>query len=168
MQTHRAVERKVKSRSELQRIVEEAKAEGKTVVFTNGCFDILHIGHVRYLQDARALGDILVVGVNTDSTVRRLKGEDRPIVPESERAEVLSALECVNYVTIFDEDTPVELILAIKPNVHVKGGDYKPEDLPESDVVRKTGGVVKVIPYAGTNTKGYSTTGLIDTILRKI
>lgn len=168
MQTHRAVERKEKSRSELQHIVEEAKAEGKTVVFTNGCFDILHIGHVRYLQDARALGDILVVGVNTDSTVRRLKGEDRPIVPESERAEVLSALECVDYVTIFDEDTPVELILAIKPSIHVKGGDYKPEDLPESDAVRKIGGVVKVIPYAGTNTEGYSTTGLIDTILRKI
>ncbi len=168
MQNHRAAEWKVKSRSELAKIVEEAKAAGKTVVSTNGCFDILHIGHIRYLQDARACGDIMVVGVNADSTVRALKGEGRPVVPEKERAEVLAALECVDYVTIFGEDTPVELILAIKPDVHVKGGDYRPEDLPESEAMRRIGGTVQVIPYSGTNTEGHSTTGLIDTILRKL
>ena len=95
-------------------------------MFTNGCFDILHIGHVRYLEAARALGDVLVVGVNTDDSVRRLKGPDRPLNPEAERAEILAALECVDCVTLFDEATPIELILAIKPDIHCKGGDYVP------------------------------------------
>ncbi|MCE5323909.1 threonylcarbamoyl-AMP synthase [bacterium] len=161
---HRAAERKVESRSELKKIVGQAKSEGKKVVFTNGCFDILHIGHVRYLQDARALGDILVVGVNSDRSVRRLKGEGRPVVAQSERAEVLAALECVDYVTIFDEDTPIELIMAIMPDIHVKGGDYRPEDLPEAEVMRKIGGVVHVIPYSDTDSHGHSTTNLIEKV----
>lgn len=160
--SYRAALWKVKSRSELAGIAEQSKKEGKKVVFTNGCFDILHIGHVRYLQDARALGDVLVVGVNSDQSVRKLKGESRPIVPQAERVEVLAALECIDYVTIFDEDTPVELITAIKPDIHVKGGDYKPEDLPEAEVMRKIGGVVLVIPYSGTDTRGHSTTHLIE------
>lgn len=162
----RAAEYKVKERAELVNALEEAKAGGKTVVFTNGCFDILHIGHVRYLQDARAQGDVLVVGVNSDSSVRKLKGPERPVVHESDRVEILSALECVDYVTIFPEDTPVELILAIRPDVHVKGGDYKPEDLPEADAVRSVGGEVRIVTYTSTATEGRSTTNLIGRIVR--
>lgn len=162
----RAAEYKVKSRSELVKAVEEARSRGKTVVFTNGCFDILHIGHVRYLQDARALGNVLVVGVNSDDSVRRLKGPGRPVVPEFERVEILSALECVDYVTIFAEDTPVELILAIRPGVHVKGGDYKPEDLPEAEAVRSVGGRVEIVSYTSTETQGRSTTNLIGKIVK--
>ncbi|MCE5200518.1 MAG: D-glycero-beta-D-manno-heptose 1-phosphate adenylyltransferase [Armatimonadota bacterium] len=158
----RAAETKVQTRSDLQKIVEEAKGQGKTVVFTNGCFDILHIGHVRYLQDARALGDMLVVGVNSDSSVSRLKGPERPVVPEDERMEILAALECVSYVTLFNEDTPVELITAIKPNIHTKGGDYNPDDLPEADTVRAVGGRIELIPLNKTETHGRSTTRLIE------
>lgn len=161
----RAASHKVKRRSDLRRAVEEAQRAGRTVVFTNGCFDILHIGHVRYLQDARALGDLLVVGVNSDDSVRRLKGPERPVVPEFERVEILSALECVDYVTIFTEDTPVELIVAIRPDVHVKGGDYRPEDLPEADAVRSVGGRIEIVPYTSTETQGRSTTNLIGKIL---
>ncbi|MCL5104403.1 MAG: D-glycero-beta-D-manno-heptose 1-phosphate adenylyltransferase [Armatimonadetes bacterium] len=151
---------KVVRRSELARLIEGAKSGGKTVVFTNGCFDILHIGHVRYLQAARSLGDMLVVGINTDDGVRRLKGPGRPLNPEFERAEVLAALECVDYVTLFDEDTPTELILAVKPSIHSKGGDYAPEDLPEAEAVARVGGRVEVIPFSATRTEGISTTGL--------
>lgn len=153
-------------RSELQKAVEDAKQQGKSVVFTNGCFDILHIGHVRYLQDARAEGDLLVVGVNSDDSVRRLKGPDRPVVPEFERVEILAALECVDYVTIFPEATPVELILAIRPDVHVKGGDYRPEDLPEADAVHSVGGRIQIVPYTSTETEGRSTTNLIGKIVK--
>lgn len=163
--TFRAACRKVKKWSDLREEVERAQREGKTVVFTNGCFDILHIGHVRYLQDARALGDILVVGVNSDDSVRRLKGPDRPVVPEFERVEILSALECVDYVTLFTEDTPIELILALKPDIHVKGGDYRPEDLPEAEAVRKVGGRIEIVPYTSTETQGRSTTNLIGKII---
>lgn len=150
----------------LRGLVEQAKGQGRTVVFTNGCFDILHIGHVRYLQDARALGDLLVVGVNSDDSVRRLKGPDRPVVPEFERVEILAALQCVDYVTIFAEDTPVELILTVKPDIHVKGGDYRPEDLPEADAVLSVGGRIQIVPYTSTETEGRSTTTLIGKIVR--
>lgn len=162
----RAAQRKVKRRSELCKVLEQARAEGKTIVFTNGCFDILHIGHVRYLQDARSLGDLLVVGVNSDDSVRRLKGPERPVVPEFERVEILAALECVDYVTIFTEDTPVELILAIRPHIHVKGGDYRPEDLPEADAVRSVGGRIEIVSYTSTDTEGRSTTNLIGKIVK--
>lgn len=128
------------------------------VVFTNGCYDLLHVGHVRLLQMARALGDILVVGVNSDASVRRLKGDTRPIVGEAERAEVLAALACVSYVTIFDEDTPVETIRALRPNVHVKGGDYGPEDLPEMPALREIGATVEIFPLVN----GSSSTRLIE------
>jgi len=162
----RAAERKVKRRSQLIEIVNQAKEAGKEVVFTNGCFDILHIGHIRYLQDARSLGDMLVVGINADATVRKLKGPERPVNSVLERTEVLAALECVDYVTIFEEDTPVELITAIKPTLHVKGGDYKPEDLPEANAVRAIGGKVHVITYSVTDTEGYSTTEVISRIMQ--
>ncbi|MCX6344694.1 MAG: D-glycero-beta-D-manno-heptose 1-phosphate adenylyltransferase [Armatimonadetes bacterium] len=160
----RNTQSKIRRRSEVACFVEEAKAMGKDVVFTNGCFDILHIGHIRYLQAARALGDVLIVGVNTDDSVRRLKGPDRPFISEFERAEIVAALECVDCVTLFGEDTPVELILAIKPDIHSKGGDYKPEDLREADAMRSIGGRVEVITYTVTDTQGKSTTNLIERI----
>jgi rfaE bifunctional protein nucleotidyltransferase chain/domain len=142
---------------ELERRLAPLRDAGGRVVFTNGCFDLLHVGHVRCLQAARGLGDALVVGVNSDASVRRLKGETRPLVPEGERAEVLAALACVDYVTIFDESTPVRLLEHLRPEVHVKGGDYREEELPEASLVRSWGGRVVILPF----TPGYSTTGLI-------
>lgn len=165
VKTDRAVrpaQSKIIRRSELARVVSEAKAHGRAVVFTNGCFDILHIGHVRYLQQARAMGDVLVVGVNSDDSVRTLKGPARPVVPEFERLEVLAGLECVDWVTLFAEDTPIELIEAIKPSIHVKGGDYRVQDLPEAEVVERNGGRVVIVPYGSTRTEGYSTSGLLE------
>lgn len=159
--TFRQAHTKILGRPEAAKAVEQAKSEGKRVVFTNGCFDILHLGHIRYLEAARALGDMLVVGVNTDDAVRRLKGPDRPLIPESERAEVLAALECVDYVTLFNEDLPIEVILALKPDIDTKGGDYKIEDMPEAEAVHSVGGRVELIPFTKTRTEGKSTTDLI-------
>ena len=128
------------------------------VVFTNGCFDLLHIGHVRYLQEARAQGDVLVVGLNADASVRRLKGESRPIQCEEDRGEILSALSCVDFVTIFAEDTPYTLIQAVQPDVLVKGGDWAIEDIVGSDIVLAKGGEVKSLQFV----KGRSTTNIIN------
>lgn len=122
------------------------RADGKRVVFTNGVFDILHVGHLRYLEAARALGDALLIGVNADDSVRRLKGPTRPINPELERAELLAALRCVDGVCVFGEDTPIELIRAVRPDVHAKGGDYaSPDVLPETPLVRALGGEVVIL-----------------------
>jgi rfaE bifunctional protein nucleotidyltransferase chain/domain len=131
-----------------------------TVVFTNGCFDILHRGHVEYLCAARSLGDSLVVGVNTDASVRRLKGEGRPVVREDDRAFVLAGLGCVDAVTLFDEDTPAELIAALVPDVLVKGGDYSPDAVVGRDVVEAAGGRLVLIPFVA----GRSTTGILQRI----
>ena len=128
------------------------------VVFTNGCFDILHRGHVTYLEQARLLGDALVVGINTDASVARIKGPGRPLVPEADRAIILAALTSVTAVTLFDEDTPAELIAALLPGVLVKGGDYLPDDIVGADTVEQGGGRVVVIPYV----EGHSTTELIQ------
>lgn len=128
------------------------------LVFTNGCFDILHRGHVEYLYAARALGDALVIGVNTDASVRRLKGEGRPVVSLEDRLYVLAGLACVDAVTPFEEDTPRDLIAALSPDVLVKGGDYRPEDVVGSDEVRTAGGQVRILPFVG----GRSTTGIIQ------
>lgn len=135
---------------------------GRTrIVFTNGVFDILHVGHVRYLQAARALGDALLVGVNSDDSVRRLKGPTRPLNPENERAEVVAALACVDGVCVFGEDRPDVLIQAVRPSVHAKGGDYaSPDALPETPLVRALGGTVVLLPLAA----GRSTTRLIERI----
>ncbi len=135
--------------------------KGKKVVFTNGCFDILHAGHVRYLKKARSLGGMLVVGMNSDSSVRMIKGEKRPIVPGRERAEVLSALECVDYVVQFSEDTPAKLIEAICPDVLAKGADWAARDIVGGEFVRKNGGRVARI----TLLKGRSTTNIIRRVL---
>jgi rfaE bifunctional protein nucleotidyltransferase chain/domain len=121
------------------------KARGSRVVLANGCFDILHAGHVRYLEGARGLGDVLVVGVNSDEQVARLKGAGRPVLPERERAELVASLQAVDLVTIFSEPTVTELLLALKPNVHAKGTDYTEETVPERDVVRSYGGQVAIV-----------------------
>jgi len=121
------------------------KEKGRIVVLANGCFDLVHAGHVRYLQGARALGDILVVGINSDNQVTKLKGEGRPILLERDRAEIVASLEAVDLVTIFDEPTVTELLLAIRPDIHAKGTDYTVETVPERDVVRSLGGCVRIV-----------------------
>jgi rfaE bifunctional protein nucleotidyltransferase chain/domain len=131
---------------------------GKKVVFTNGCFDLLHIGHVRYLQEARALGDLLVVGINTDNSVKKLKGPDRPVQNESDRAEILAALDCVSFTTLFGEDTPEKLIHSIRPDILVKGGDWAVKDIVGGDFVLSYGGSVKSLPFVA----GRSTTSIVE------
>lgn len=148
--------------AELQKRVRVLRRQGKRVVFTNGCFDILHPGHVRYLRAARRLGDILVVAVNSDASVRRLKGAGRPFVPLRDRCEVLAGLASVDYVTSFRDDTPLRLIERLQPDVLVKGGDWKPDQIVGAGVVRRRGGVVRSLPFA----RGYSTTELVDRIRR--
>ena len=147
----------------LLRIIKNLKTRGKRIVFTNGCFDLLHIGHIRYLEKARTLGDILVVGVNSDSSVRILKGPKRPILPVKERAEILSGLGCVDYITIFNEQDPLKLITSLHPHVLVKGGDWTKEQIVGGDVVERSGGKVVIISFV----KGTSTSNLIGTILKK-
>lgn len=133
------------TRDNLSAFAAALRAHGQRIVFTNGCFDILHVGHVRYLGAARALGDCLVVGLNSDTSVRRLKGPERPVNEEADRAEVLDALRAVDYVTIFDEPTAAEIIEIIRPDVYVKGGDYTIATLPEAEIVRGYGGRVEFI-----------------------
>lgn len=141
--------------NQLKTLIDALKADGKRIVFTNGCFDLLHIGHVRYLKQAKKLGDILVIGLNSDASVRGLKPE-RPIIPETERAEVLAALAAVDYVTIFSEETPYALIRLLRPDVLVKGGDWKKEDIVGADIVPE----VHSLPYV----EGRSTTEIIRKI----
>lgn len=133
------------SREDLVMRINADRENGLRVVLTNGCFDVLHVGHVRYLEGAREMGDVLVVGVNSDEQVARLKGPGRPILPASERAEIVDALESVTYVTIFDEPTVESLLLALKPDVHAKGTDYTEDSVPERDVVRSYGGRVAIV-----------------------
>ncbi|MCL4138680.1 UNVERIFIED_CONTAM: hypothetical protein GTU68_048731, partial [Idotea baltica] len=141
----------------------QASSEGATVVFTNGCFDILHIGHTRYLADAKSLGTILVVGVNSDSSVRRLKGETRPIVPEGERVEMLEALSSVDHALLFDEDTPIELIKQVKPNKLVKGGDWPVETIVGNEFVASYGGQTLSLPFVD----GSSTTSIVERVVER-
>ncbi len=147
----------------LKKQVRVLQQQGKKVVFTNGCFDILHVGHVRYLAAARALGDCLIVGVNSDLSVRRIKGERRPIVSEKERMEVLSALSSVDYLILFREETPKKLIAALCPDILVKGGDWDMEDIVGKEEVERAGGKVARIETV----KGASTTDLIERIIRR-
>ena len=150
-------ETKVRSLAELQQQVEQWRAAGLKVVFTNGCFDILHIGHVTLLDDARREGDRLIVGINTDASVSRLKGPTRPIVAEHARARVLAALAAVDAVVSFDEPTPLELMVALKPDVIVKGGDYVADEIVGAPEVRSWGGRVAIVPFV----QGFSTTQII-------
>lgn len=133
------------SRKELIERVAAAREAGAKIVFANGCFDVLHVGHVRYLAGARELGDVLIVGINSDQQVAVQKGTGRPVLPASERAEIVASLESVTYVTIFDEPTVEELLLALKPDVHAKGTDYTTDTVPERDVVRSYGGQVAIV-----------------------
>ena len=153
---------KITSRNELKAKIDRLKREGKKVVFTNGCFDILHAGHTRYLREARKLGDTLILALNSDSSVRSIKGPMRPIVPEAERAEVVAALDSVDYVTVFDELTPLELIEFLRPDVIVKGGDWAEQDIVGAEAVRKWGGRVAIMPEI----EGASTTNIIDKVLQ--
>lgn len=153
-------ENKIVSRIELPARLRLLREGGRRIVFTNGCFDLLHAGHVRYLQAARELGDALVLGLNSDSSVKRLKGASRPLVPEEDRALVLSALESVSLVAIFGEDTPDALIREVMPDVLVKGGDYKAEEIVGYDTVNQNGGRVEIIPFV----EGCSTTNLVNLI----
>ncbi|HST04682.1 MAG TPA: D-glycero-beta-D-manno-heptose 1-phosphate adenylyltransferase [Chloroflexia bacterium] len=152
--------------SELHRMRSRWRTEGKRLVLTNGTFDVLHIGHVRYLEAARALGDVLVVGVNSDASVRAYKGPGRPVVPQDERAELVAALRCVDYTTIFDEPTATHLVAALEPEIYVKGGDYAAatgKPLPEAEAVRAHGGEVHIIPYL----EGHSASELIEKMSRR-
>lgn len=151
-----SVEQKIVSRDFF--LTHDLKQRGQKIVFTNGCFDVLHFGHVYYLLEAKKLGDVLVVGLNSDSSVRRLKGESRPINGERERAFVLAALSCVDYVVLFEEDTPKELIEVVRPDVLVKGGDYKIENIVGADTVLQNGGTVTTIPFV----EGFSSTRIIE------
>ena len=136
---------RILNREELLARVQEARSAGARIIFANGCFDVLHVGHVRYLAGARELGDVLVVGINSDAQVEKLKGAGRPIMPAAERAEIVAALEPVTYVTIFDEPTVEQLLLTLKPDIHAKGTDYTEETVPERAVVRSYGGRVAIV-----------------------
>jgi len=151
---------KLKTLPELLKALKKLKQKNKKIVFTNGCFDILHMGHIAYLTEAKSLGDILVIGLNSDNSVRRLKGKTRPVVKEKDRAMVLSALESIDFIVIFSGLTPFSLIKAIKPDVLVKGGDWKVKDIVGSGIVKSYGGKVKSLAYI----KGFSTRGLIKRI----
>jgi len=161
--THSDSDSKIKHLDVLTAIITAEKARGKRVVFTNGCFDLLHAGHVKYLQKARCLGDLLVLGLNSDASVRRLKGEKRPLIGEDERAHILAALDCIDYVAIFDEDTPLELITALKPDILAKGGDYTVDGVVGKDVVEAYGGRVELVSFVD----GKSTTNIIERILER-
>lgn len=151
---------KVLSKECLIKEIDELKKQNKKIVTTNGCFDILHVGHVRYLKQAKDLGDILVVALNADSSVRDLKGPTRPVNKEDDRAEVLANLISVDFVVMFAEQTPVDLLASIKPNIHVKGGDYDINTLPEAKVIQENGGEVVFMPMV----EGKSTTNIINKV----
>ena len=145
---------------EVKEAVELLREKGGKIVFTNGCFDILHAGHVRYLKQARAAGDVLVLGLNSDTSVRKIKGNRRPIVPEEERAEVVASLKAVDYVTLFEETTPLKLIEFLKPDVLVKGADWREEEIAGRDSVLSWGGRIELIPLV----EGASTTNIVEKI----
>jgi len=145
----------------LKEEVDRLRRQGKKIVFTNGCFDILHVGHARYLRQAREKGDLLILGLNSDASVRKIKGEKRPLIPQEERADLLACLEFVDYVTIFEETTPLELILYLKPDVLIKGGDWAEEQVVGRKEVMSWGGAVAIIPEI----PGASTTNIVGKIL---
>lgn len=154
---------KILSRDEAARRIREWQAQDRRTVFTNGCFDLIHQGHARYLAEARNLGDALIVGLNSDDSTRRLKGRNRPIMPEAARAEVVASLECVDLVVIFPEDDPGELIAALKPNVLAKGADWPLDQVVGKDTVEAAGGTVVSVPLV----EGQSTSKIIETILSR-
>lgn len=151
---------KIFSRETLKEQLNRLRQAGETIVFTNGCFDILHVGHVRYLREAKKLGDILVLALNSDASVRAIKGEKRPLVPEDERADIMAALESIDYVILFDDPTPQQLIEYLQPDILVKGGDWAEAAIAGADFVKASGGRVITIPL----TEGRSTTNIVEKI----
>ena len=154
---------KLKNLDELAQLAAQARRNGKSVVFTNGCFDILHRGHVHVLRQAKAAGDLLIVALNSDRSVQEIKGANRPVLPETDRVELIGAMEMVDYVIVFDEPDPYKLIAAIKPDILAKGGDWSAEKIIGADVVEQAGGRVVVIPYL----KGFSSSEIIERILNE-
>lgn len=154
---------KIKTLNQLSRITKSLKKSGKIVAFTNGCFDIIHAGHVKYLEAAKKKCNVLIVGVNSNSSVKKIKGEKRPVINESQRANIIAALESVNYVIIFKEKTPLNLIARLKPNMLIKASDWKKKDIVGADFVKSYGGRVITSPY----TKGYSSTSIIKSIVKR-
>jgi len=159
---HQDSDIKIKNLDVLASCIEEEKRKGKRIAFTNGCFDLLHVGHVKYLQKARTYGDLLILGLNSDASIRRLKGEKRPLIGQNERAHILAALDCIDYVVIFDEDTPIRLLETLHPHVLVKGGDYTPDRVVGKDLVESYGGRVELVEFVD----GKSTTNIIEKILQ--
>lgn len=151
---------RILERRDLAAVIKAEKRNGNRIVLANGCFDVLHVGHIRYLEAAKALGDLLIVGVNSDQQTRRLKGDGRPLLPQDQRAEIVSALEAVDFVTIFDEPTVEQLLVALKPHVHAKGTDYTEDTVPERDVVRSFGGRVAIVG----DPKNHSSSEIIDKV----
>ena len=151
---------KYKSVDDLSAMSAQARKAGRVVVFTNGCFDLVHRGHIHLLRQAKALGDLLIVGLNSDVSVKTIKGPDRPIMPEADRIELIAALEMVDYLVVYSEPDPYQIIAAIKPNVLVKGGDWSVDEIVGADVVEQNGGRVAVVPYL----PGFSTTQIIERI----
>jgi len=152
---------KIKTIYDLKQISEGLKEQNKIVITTNGVFDILHIGHIRYLKEAKKLGDILIVAINSDLSTKKIKGPNRPLNNENDRAESIASLECIDYVTIFNEEDPIKFLEKIKPDIHVKGGDYEMDQIIEKDIVEKNNGKIVLIPEI----KGYSTTDLIKRMI---
>lgn len=159
---HLDSDNKIKNLDTLVTIVEAERVRGRKIAFTNGCFDLLHVGHVKYLQKARSFGDLLIMGLNSDASIRRLKGEKRPLIGQDERAHILAALDCIDYVVIFDEDTPLNLISALKPDILVKGGDYTLDGVVGREIVEAAGGRVELVQFVD----GKSTTNIIEKILQ--
>ena len=155
---------RIRTHDEVRALVSRLRSAGRRIVFTNGVFDLLHPGHVRYLQQARALGDALIVGMNGDESVRRNKGPERPINPERERAEVLAALACVDAVVIFDEDTPADIVRLVEPDILVKGADWPADQIVGRDTVEARGGRVVLMPVE----EGYSTSAIVDRVKRHV
>lgn len=154
------IDAKIKTLAQIKKIIARHRRNGKKIAFTNGCFDILHYGHVKYLEEAKQTANLLVVGLNSDTSVRKIKGKSRPLNTERDRARVLAALSFVDYITIFSEETPLGLIKSLEPDVLIKGGDWDAARIVGADIVKASGGKTIVIPYQ----KGYSTTGLIEKI----
>ncbi len=159
--SHKDCDGKIKNLDVMIELIEKERIRGRKIVFTNGCFDLLHVGHVKYLQKARSLGDLLVLAINSDESVRRLKGVKRPLIGEEERAHILAALDCIDYVLIFEEDTPLRLISALKPDILVKGGDYTLDGVVGREIVESYGGRVELVSFVD----GKSTTNIIEKIL---
>jgi glycerol-3-phosphate cytidylyltransferase len=152
---------KLFSLSKAQKKIASLKTKNKTIVFTNGCFDIMHAGHISYLQAAKMLGDYLIIGLNSDKSVQKLKGPLRPIVSEQERLIILSALEMIDMIILFDDLTPIPLLQALQPHIQVKGGDYQPTDMPEYPIVKEYGGQIIILPFK----PGCSTSNIINKII---